>query len=333
MQRIRVGVLSRLPYLVALAGWFLTFGLTTEAASLTPGEPILLEKTSGKFDFIRIDAAKRRLLLAHTGNKSLDVFDLESRHLTKSISTGAAQDVAIDAKNRRYFVAVSAPPRMAIVDAVKLEMIGEVPLPAAADLATFNTSNGRVYVCNDTAPELWVIDPEAKKIAATITLSGSGMEDLAFDPQYKELFQVVKGNNTLVVIEASNNKPAQSWTTAPATNPHGMALVPDADTVLVAGGSGKLALMNRTTGKVLASADIDNRVDEMAYDAELHLAYCPGGSRNISVVRVEGDKLTFVENVPGASGRSIVVDPMTHIVWVASNKGDQAFVQPFSAGH
>jgi DNA-binding beta-propeller fold protein YncE len=300
------------------------------AASLIPGDPIVLEKTSGKFDFIRIDTGKGRLLLAHTGNKSLDIFDLKARRLSKSVATGAAQDVAIDSKNSRYFVAVSAPPRMAIVDAVKLEMTGEVSLPAAADLATFNASNGKVYVCNDTAPELWVIDPGEKKITATITLPGSGMEDLAFDSQFKKLFQVVKGNNTLVVIDPANNKPAQSWSTAPATNPHGMALIPDTDLALVAGGGGKLALLNLSTGKLLASADIDNRVDEIAYDPELHLAYCPGGGGNISVVRVEGDKLTLVENVAGASGRSVVVDPKTHTVWVAFNKGDQAFLQPFT---
>jgi hypothetical protein len=307
------------------------FSLPVAAASLVPGDPIVLEKTSGKFDFIRIDNAKGRLLLAHTGNKSLDIFDLKARRLIKSVATGAAQDVAIDSKNSRYFVAVSAPPRMAIVDATKLEMTGEVLLPAAADLATFNASNRNVYVCNDTAPELWVIDPAAKKITATITLPGSGMEDLAFDSQFKQLFQVVKGNNTLVVIDAANNKPMQSWSTAPATNPHGMALVPDADTVLVAGGSGKLALLNRLTGKMLASADIDNRVDEMAYDPELHLAYCPGGGGKISVVRVESEKLTLVENISGASGRSVAVDPKTHTVWMAFNKGDQAFVQPFTA--
>lgn len=305
----------------------------SRAAILTAGEPILLDKTTGKFDFIRVDTAKGRLLLAHTGNKTLDVFELESRRLVKSVSTGAAQDVAIEAKNGRYFVAVSAPPRMAIVDAIKLEMTGEVPLPAAADLATFNASNGKVYVCNDTAPELWVIDPDAKKITTTITLVGSGMEDLAFDQHYKQLFQVVKGNNTLVVIDPVSNKAGQSWTTAPATNPHGMALIPDADTALIAGGSGKLALLNRSSGKVLASADIDNRVDEIAYDADYHLAYCPGGSGNISVVRVQGDNLVLVENVPGASGRSIVVDPKTHTVWMASSKGDQSFVQPYSVNH
>src|SRR5437879_969939 len=115
----------------------LALALSANGAPLTAGEPILLEKTQGKLDFIRLDPGRRRLLLAHTGNKSLDVFDLESKRLLKSVPTGAAQDCAADVKNGRYYVSVSAPPKMIIIDAGKLEVTGEVPLPAAADLMTY----------------------------------------------------------------------------------------------------------------------------------------------------------------------------------------------------
>ena len=333
MSKMDTNSLKQMQCGVGLAGLFLALALSAQGAPLTPGEPISWEKSQGGFDFIRIDTGKHRLLLAHTGNKSFDVFDLDSRRLLKSVPTGAAQDAAVDAKRDRYYVAVSAPPRMAIVDATKLEMAGEVPLPAAADLMTFNPANGLAYVCNDTAPELWVIDPEAKKILSTITLPGTGMEDLAFDPQNKQLFQVLKGGNGLFVIDPSNNKVVQSWTTAPATNPHGLAIVPEADSLLVAGGSGKLALISRSSGKVLASATIASRVDEMAYDSELHTAYCASGQSKISVVGVEGDKLTTLGDVPTASGiKSIVADPKTHLVWIAYSKGGQSYVQPFTPG-
>src|SRR5258708_31419286 len=97
MTKVCAGVLKRLPMLASLGGLFLAWSSTTQGATapLAAGEPILLEKTSGKFDFIRIDTAKRRLLLAHTGNKSLDVFDLESRRVLKSVPTGTAQDSAV----------------------------------------------------------------------------------------------------------------------------------------------------------------------------------------------------------------------------------------------
>jgi hypothetical protein len=93
-----------------LGGLFLALALPACGAALTAGDPILLENTMGSFDFIRIDTAKHRLLMAHTGNKTLDVFDLEAKKLLKSVSTGAAQDAAVDVKRGWYYAAVSAPP-------------------------------------------------------------------------------------------------------------------------------------------------------------------------------------------------------------------------------
>jgi DNA-binding beta-propeller fold protein YncE len=318
-------------WFVGVSGLLLAAALSSQGAPLTAGTPIVLENTKGGFDFIRVDAAKHRLLLAHTANKTLDVFDLDAQKLLKSIATGAAQDAATDTKNGRYYVAVSAPPKMVIIDAVKLEVTGEVTLPAAADLMNFNPANGLAYVCNDTAPELWVIDPEAKKITATVTVKGKGMEDLTFDPSGKRLFQAVKTGNYLVVIDPADNKVLESWSTAPATGPHGIALVPEADTILVAGANGKLVLLNRSTGKLVASANIAQRVDEMAYDSELHKAYCASSTGKLSVVEVGADKLTALEDVTaGGPLKSVVVDPKTHTVWVAYTKGGQSFVQPFT---
>jgi DNA-binding beta-propeller fold protein YncE len=83
---------------------------------------------------------------------------------------------------------------------------GEVPMPTNTDLIAFNPVTGLVYECNDTAGDVWVIDPAAKKIVTTIKYDGSGVEDLAFDPDYKHLYQAVKGKNTIAVVDASNNK-------------------------------------------------------------------------------------------------------------------------------
>src|SRR5579883_2476038 len=319
--------------LAAIAILIIASRSSVQSAALTPGEPILLEHLRGRFDFLEVDTARRRLLLAHTGNKSLDVFDLETRRLIKSLPTGAAQDSAIDSKHGRYFAAVSAPPQMAIIDAEKLEVTGQVALPGPADLMTFNAANGLAYVCNDESPELWVIDPQAKKIPATITLAGKGMEGVVIGPDAHRLFQAVKDANALVVIDLENNKVLETWPTAPAQSPHGVVLVPQTDFILIAGGNGKLAMMNRTDGKIVASADIAPRVDEITYDPELHIGYCASGQGKISVVSISGDKLTCLGEVPGPSGcHSIVVDPKTHVVWIAYAKGEESFVQPFTPG-
>jgi DNA-binding beta-propeller fold protein YncE len=258
--------------------------------------------------------------------------DLETKKLIKSIPTGAAQDSSIDSKNGRYYVSVSAPPHMAIVDSTTLEVTGEVSLPAPADLLMFAPASGMVIVCNDDDPEEWVIDPQAKKIVSTTKLPGKGMEDLAFSPDSKRLFQVMKEANAVAVIDAADNKVTEIWPTAPAANPHGMAMVAEMNCMLVAGGSGKLAMLSLSDGKVMATADIASKVDEMAYDAGLHRAYCASGTGKISVVAVEAGKLTALGDVAGAAGcHSIVVDPKTHVVWIAYAKGSESYAQPFTA--
>lgn len=315
---------------ISLGCAVLALAVTASAAPLTAGAPITLPGLKDRFDFIRMDTAGNRLLLGHEGNKSFDVFDLDAKKLLKAVPTSTSQDAATDVKRGFYYVSGNDPSRMVIVDSTKLEIAGEVPTLADTDLIGFNPNTGLVYECNDTAGEVWVIDPAAKNIVTTIKLDGSGVEDLAFDPDYKHLYQAVKGKNTIAVIDPANNQVLNAWPLAPDKGPHGIAMVPDSNGLLVAC-AGKLVLMDRTNGKILATAPTGARVDEMAYDPGLHVAYCASRVGKISCVSVSADGLTPLGDVPDQNGTGdIAVDPKTHTVWIAYPKGDECFVQPFT---
>jgi len=325
-----VGAYSKMNSAIGIACLLLALTLRTQAAPLSPGEAIALPGTHDGFDFIRIDTSANRLLLGHEGNKSFDVFDIGTGKLLKVIPTSTSQDATVDAARGFYYVSGNDPGRMVIVDSRKLEIAGEVPTPANTDLIGFNPKTGLVYECNDTAGEVWVIDPVAKKIVTTIKFDGSGVEDLAFDPEYQHLYQAVKGKNTIAVIEPASNKVLETWPCAPDKGVHGIAVVPESNGLLVACAS-KLVLFDRSTGKVTATAPTGARVDEMAYDPGLHIAYCASRGGGISVVAVGAGKLTPLGDVPDQSGTGdIAVDPKTHTVWIAYKKGDECFVQPFT---
>lgn len=315
-----------------LACLILTIGLQAQAAPLTAGDPIQLPGVKDRFDFIRVDTNANRLLLGHEGNKTFDVFDLTSKKLLQSIPTSTSQDAATDVKHGMYYVSGNDPGRMVIVDSTKLEITGDVPTPANTDLIGFNPTTGLVYECNDTAGEVWVIDPVAKKILTTVKLDGSGVEDLAFDPEYKHLYQAVKGKNTIAVIDPASNTVVGVWPLAPDKGPHGIAVVPEYDDLLVAC-AGKLVMLNRSSGKIVATAATGARVDEMAYDPGLHIAYCASRQGKISAVAVAADQLTSLGDVADQPGTGdIAVDSQTHNVWIAYPKGDQCFVQSFMPG-
>ena len=313
-----------------ILGSALALACGVRGAPLTAGDPIPLPGTKGGCDFIRVDTHADRLLLGHEHNKSFDVFDLGSKTLLKVVPTSTSQDAAVDVKRGNYYVSGNDPARMVIVSAKDLAITGEVPLPSDVDLIGFDASTGLVHVCNDKAAEEWVVDPEAKKIVTTITFKGKGLEDIAFSPDNSKLYQAVKGSNTIAVVDAATNKILHAWPLAPDKSPHGIAVVPDSDGLLVAC-AGSLVLLDRETGKTLDRAKTASRVDEMAYDPGLHVAYCASRSGVISVVSVAGDKLASLGDVPDEKGTgSIAVDPKTHTVWVASHKGEEAFVQPFT---
>jgi DNA-binding beta-propeller fold protein YncE len=321
------------------AVWSLVFSsllclpqLGSAADSLTPANPVELVDTQGKFDFIKVDSANNRLLACHTGNGSLDVIDVIKSNLLKSIPTGNAQGVAIDSKNHRYFVSVSKPPKMVIVDSTKLEVIGEVTLPGPADLVAYHSESNRVFICRDDMPEMWVIDPVKEQIVNTINFPGEGMEDLGFDAQGKFLFQCLKNSSEVAMLDLKTEKVVAKWSTSPADKPHGMAMVPETDQVLIVGETGRLGLFNLRTGLMVGSADVSPKVDEIAYDPTLRRVYCASGLGTISVVGLDQSRLAAsppLTSSPGA--HSIAVDPQTHTVWIAFVKNDKPYLQAFTA--
>ncbi len=298
---------------------------------LEAGKPLVLAGTHGRFDFLAMDVEGRRLLAAHTGNGSLDIIDIDKQAVVKIVPTGAAQSAAVDAKGKRYFASVSKPPQLVVIDATTLEVVGKVPLAGPADLMAFHAKSGMAYVCHDDGKDLWVIDPAEKKVIATVELPGEAPEDLGFDASGARLFQAMKTGSVIAVVDVATHQVTAKWPTAPAEGPHGIAMVPEAGAILVAGANGKLAMLSQTDGHVIASADIATGVDQIAYDAGLHRVYCASRKGKIAIVDVEKDKLVPAGEAPSSDGaRSIAVDAKTHTVWIAYTQGEAGVVQPFT---
>lgn len=302
------------------------------AADLVTAEPAhRLAGTKGRFDFIAIDSERHRLLAAHTGNGSVDVVDLMTGALIKAVNCGAAQDCAVDSRSRRYLVSVSKPPQLAVIDPEKLEVTVTVPLDGPADLLTLHPITGLAYVDHDDGNDLWVVSLEEKKVVARVQFSSEAPEDLAFDATGKTLFQAMKTAGVISVVDAASHRVTANWSTEPAKQPHGISMVPSLQAVAVAGGNGRLVLMSQFDGKILASAAMPERVDQIAFDAALNRLYCPSSLGQMWIFAVGDHRLEKLGEVTTPAGaRSIAIDPATHAVWIAYAQRDDAFVQSFT---
>ena len=297
-----------------------------ETPPLVVSEPILVPATRGRFDCLRVDEQFHRLLANHTGNGTLDVFDLPDGKLRQTVPIGAAQDVAIDNERGKYYVTVSDRSELAVVDRQTLKVVDSVALPGAPDGCAYDSKNGLVYVDRGDGEDVWVVDPSARRIVATIKVP-KAPEFILYDPASDRIYQNIKSKPVTLSIDPAVNSVIETWSTEPAENLHGLAINPETHRLFSAGGNGKLSVLDSASGNLLSSAEIAPGVDQIAFDLANNRIYCASGRSGLSVMEVTVDGVRLIGNIatpPGA--HTLAVDPATHAVWIAYAKENESFL-------
>ncbi|HEY8052742.1 MAG TPA: YncE family protein [Steroidobacteraceae bacterium] len=289
-----------------------------------------IAQSAGKFDFLRVDAKRDRLLAAHEKDGTSDFIDLNKHALIARVKVGAAVDTAVDLDSKFYYVSVQEGERVVVLDAATLKEVRSIKMPGPTDAIIFEPKNSRVYVTHDDGPDVWVIDPQTAKIIATIAIPGVP-EFMVYDASADRIYLNIKDKDVVAVIDPAANKVIAQWPTAPATVPHGLALDGANHRIFSSGANGKLVAIDTTSGAATASVDITPKVDQIAFDAGSGLLYCAGTDR-MSVVRTSGGKLQLLGNLAtAATARNVAVDPATHWVWTTYTNGKSSFARGWSA--
>jgi YVTN family beta-propeller protein len=303
-----------------------SLGSAADQPILRPAASIQIPNSAGKFDFLRIDSKRHRLLAAHEKDGTADYMDLHSNTLIARLKVGGAVDTAVDGESKFYYVSVQEDKRVAVVDAATLKEIASIKTEGPTDAILYEPKNRQVYVTHDDGTEVWVIDPATAKVVAAITIPGAP-EFIVYDSSADRIYLNIKDKNMVAVIDPSINKVVAQWPTAPAAQPHGLALDADNHRIFSAGGNGKLVVIDTRTGSVTGSVDIAAKVDQIAFDAAGGLVYCAGMGK-LSVVRTTAGKIASAGDVAtAATARNVAVDPSTRAVWTTYTDGKDSFAK------
>ena len=295
-----------------------------------PAATIEIPHSPGKFDFLRVDSIRHRLLAAHENDGTADYFDLKTSRLITRLAVGGAVDTAVDATSSFYFVSVQGSQRVAVIDAASLKEVKSIKTAGPTDAILYDTKNRHVYVTHDDGAEVWVIDPDKAAVIATILVPGVP-EFMVYDAKSERIFLNIKSKDVVAVIDPTLNTVIAQWPTAPAVQPHGLAHDSGAHRIFSAGGNGKLVAIDTLTGMHTGGIDIASKVDQIAFDPTTGLLYCAGADR-MSVVRVSSSGLTPLGSlVTAATARNVAVDPITHAVWTTFTDGKSSFAKSWIA--
>ena len=298
--------------------------------ALDPEGSVEIAQSSGKFDFLRIDSKRQRLLAAHEKDGTSDFIDLRKHALISRLKVGTAVDTAMDPESNFYYVSVQEGQRVAVVDATTLKEVNSIKTTGPTDAIIYEPKNHMVYVTHDDGTEVWVIDPATAKIVATVVIPGAP-EVMAYDESTDRIYLNIKTKDIVAVIDPKTNKVVARWPTAPATKPHGLALDAANHRLFSAGDNGKLVVIDTKTGAMTDAVDIVPKVDQIAFGASSGLVYCAGTDR-MSVVRTTGGKVQLLGDVTtAATARNVAVDPATQAVWTTYTDGKSSFAKSWKA--
>lgn len=291
-----------------------------------PSAIVEIPNSTGKFDFLRVDGSRHRLLAAHENDGTADYIDMQKGALIKRLKVGGAVDTAVDADAKLYYLSIQESERVAVVDATSLLEVKSIKVPGPTDAILYEPKNHMIYVTHDNGGEVWVIDPAISKVVATIKIPGVP-EFIVYDQDQDRIYLNIKTKDTVAVIDPAKNAVIAQWPAAPAAQPHGLALDAPNHRIYVAGGSGKLVAIDTTTGSVTQTLDIVPKVDQIAYDSANGLLYCAGADK-MSVLQAKGAKLTSVgELATAATAKNVAIDPATRAVWTTYTDGKNSFAK------
>src|ERR1700738_3693610 len=247
------------------------------------GQPLTLEpvgsveipQSSGKFDFLRIESKRQRLLAAHEKDGTSDFIDLHKPALISRLKVGAAVDTAMDPESTFYYVSVQEEERVARMYASTLKEVNSIKMAGPTDAIIYDPKNHMVYVTHDDGADVWVIDPKAAKVVATVAIPGVP-EFMVYDQSADRIYLNIKNKDVVAVIDPSANKVVAQWPNAPATQPHGLPADAATHRIFSAGANGKLVAIDTTSGSVTGSVDVAAKVDQIAFDAAGGLLFCAG---------------------------------------------------------
>jgi DNA-binding beta-propeller fold protein YncE len=323
-------MIFRLP--AALAAVLVIAAMRPVAADyppLTSRPSIRVPGGAGSFDFMAFDAPMHRLLAAHTAAKTLVVLDLKTGDV-RSVPVGKAQGVAVDPADNKIFVGCSEEQQVAVVDRTTLQKIAEVKTGGPVDAVAFNARDGMLYAGHDDGGQVWVIDGKTNELKGTVSIPGAP-EDVVCDPTANRVYQNIKTNDTVQVIDPAHRAVLSSWSTAPAASPHGLALDSLTKRLFAAGKNGKLAVIDAGTGQAVAAVEIGPGVDQIAFDPANQRVYC-ACQGVISVVQETATGARLLGNVPSPKGaHTLTVDPETHSVWICYADDKDSYLQEFGS--
>ncbi len=272
------------------------------------------------YDFLRLDAEAQRLFVAHRSR--VEVLNTATGKVVGQIlNTNGVHGIALAAEYGHGFTSNGADRAVTMFDLKTLRPLTVIRYTGVnPDAIEYDPDTRHIYVVNGgSTGDVTVIAPDTGAIIGSVTLSGSKLEQIAFDGRGRA-FVNDEEQSVVHVFDTRTLQPLARWSLAPGAGPTGIAYDPARHRMLIACGNLKLVALNADTGAAVATIMIGADPDGVAFDAARNLAFVSNRDGTLTVVRANSpDRYTVVQNVKtGPGARTIALDSKTGRIYLPS---------------
>lgn len=290
----------------------ITFCLAAAALGWAQDAPFKVQRTwtiggDGGWDYLTLDAPAHLLYIAR-GNR-VQVVDTQTGKLAGEIAgLKAVHGVALDPDGHFGYISDGGANQVRIFDRATRRLTGAIDAGSNPDGILFEPKTRRVLAFNARSKNVTVIDTTSKKVIATLPLSGN--------PEFPQadgtgtVFVNIEDTGEIARIDAAAPSVTATWSIAPCEEPSGLALDAAHGRLFSVCGNREMAVVDTTTGKVVATPPIGRRPDAAAFDPQNGLVFSSNGEGTLSVIRQNSaDEYSTLETLPTRAGaRTMALD-------------------------
>jgi DNA-binding beta-propeller fold protein YncE len=283
-------------------------------------EDVALPGGPTRFDYQWVDAASRRLYIAHLGASSLIVFDLGSHQVLREIADLPSVHGVVAAPERHLvFATVTGQKKLAIIDDQTFTVRSRVPAGEYPNGLAYAPKAEKVFVSNNSGLGLGVVDTRNDRPLPGIDLGG-GAGNTQYDPGSAHIFAAIHGVATLAEIDPDAGKVIASHRLSGVKSCHGLLVAPAPRLAFAACGSGdgpRLVVFDLAAARQVSMHPIPPQVDVLAFDPGLRRLYVSSSTGTAAVLDVGADQTTreIGRGFVGPNAHTVAVDPQSHQVY------------------
>jgi DNA-binding beta-propeller fold protein YncE len=303
---------------------------------LTPAAPPQAVPVYSGFDYVTVDAQRRRVYAAHGGARRLLIVDADSGAIVGQVAVGQVRGVAVDPATGHVYVG-TGDDEVSEVDPVALKVVNHLDVGGSVDAIAYDATNGRIYADEDDGTKVWVVDAKTFKLVKTIAIPGHKPEYLAINPKTHEVYQNIDNLNEVAVIDPTSMSVSRTIATPELVHNHPLQYDAEFDQIVTGGTDAA----DKTKGVLSAYSPKGTklgqtgtaRFDQCDLDPTQHIVSCAGGGgvSRFQLIRGGAPKLLDTTMVD-AGVHTNAIDPKTHAVFTVwgdrDGKGD--FMQRFT---